>query len=107
VAHGIGSSFPAGVRTNANGVTVQVGAGGVAVGVPGDGLVTVAGGADAFVRGGVIVDALAVGPSVQLGRDLGELGVDRTVNAAGSVGHFRGLHVLGACQEILSFYCNS
>jgi hypothetical protein len=38
---GIGSSFPAGVRTVVKGLTVQVGAGRVAVGFPGDGLVAV------------------------------------------------------------------
>jgi len=97
VAHGIGSSFPAGVRTEADGVAVQVGAGGVAVGVPGEGLIAVSRRADALVgHGGVVEDGLAVGPGVQLGSDLGELGVDRTVNAVRSAGCFRSLNVLSA-----------
>lgn len=39
-----------------------------------------------------------MGPALQLGGDLGELGVDRTVDAAGSAGRVWGLHVLSACK---------
>lgn len=46
-------------------------------------------------HGVIVVDGLAVGPALQFGGNLRELGVDRTVDAAGSA-CVLGPHVLSA-----------